>query len=114
MKTLAKLLPASVFVLLMGTAGSALAGNELVTVLNVGCQENGECFIIVSPSLASPSSCVTNRSQVRFMSTQPGAESMYKAALGSFFAGKRLVVNPSASLCLSGFMRPVYVHTTDQ
>ncbi len=113
MKTLAKLLSVSAFVFLMGTAGSALAGNEVVTVTEVGCFETGECFIIVSPSLVSASSCVTNRSQVRFMSTQPGADAMYKAALGSFFAGKKLVVNPSPSACISGFMRPLFVHTTN-
>jgi hypothetical protein len=107
MNRIAKLLALATFTAVFGSAAVASAGiNETVVPAAVGCQDNGECFIILATQLAQ-TSCA-DHSQVRFRSTQAGAEFMYKAALSALLSGKKLVINPNGS-CQGQYPKPAYL-----
>ena len=108
MAHIAKYLSVTAFFIVVGFAASAFAGsNENVVPTAVGCHENGECFISLATAIVQSTGCAQN-SQIRFLSTQPGADYLFRTALSAFLAGKVLVVNPSGA-CQSGFPRPLYL-----
>ena len=106
MNRIAKYLALTAFAIVIGFATSASAG-DVVTLTAVGCFESGECFIV--PTAPLTGTTCSDKTQSRFLSTQPGAEFMYKTALSAFLAGKKLAII-SSNNCQSNFPRPTYLY----
>ena len=109
MKTLMTCLAVAAFLAVVGSSSKAMAFEEIVNVVDVGCEEGGQCFIGISPALSSSNTSCTNRSVIRLESGWAGSASIHKTALAAFLSGKRIKVNPWWSPCVQNSPRPQYV-----
>ena len=69
---------------------------------------------MVSPPISAGDSSCANRSQVRFKTTSPGADAIYKTAMSAFLSGKKLMINPyPGTSCISNITQAWYVYITN-
>lgn len=91
-------------------AGTAFADWQTYTPTQVGCFDNGNCYIVVSPSVpAAHSSCAT-KNQVRFQLSVAGGVEMYRTALAAKLAGRTLDINVYSAACVDGYPKALYLN----
>ena len=114
MRTIMTCLAVAAFLVVsIGSTGKAEAFEEIVSVVDIGCDEGGECFIGISPALSSSNTSCSNRSVVRLQTAWAGSASIYKTALTAYLSGRKLKVNPWWSPCVQNSPRPNYVVLTN-